>query len=228
MYHLKLTNGDNVIVKTPDEFPSPNNIEEITEPWCTVKIFTQSQYIGGLMKISEDHRGEFTNLEYFGQKNADERAELTYLMPLAEVISNFADQVKSVSAGYASFDYDVTEYRRVDLVKLDILLNHQPHEALSRLVVREKSEEIAEKLVIKLKEVLPPQQFKVPIQAAIGSKVIARETLPALRKDVTAKLYGGDRTRKDKLLKKQAKGKKRLQEQGRIVVPNSIYQKLVM
>jgi GTP-binding protein LepA len=237
IYHVKMTNGENIIVKTPDEFPSPNEIEQTTEPWCRVQIFTQSIYIGGLMKISEEHRGEFLNLKYFGNELTDgqkqhsaqlgQRAELEYRMPLSEVISNFADKVKSVSAGYASLDYEVIEYRPVDLVKLEIFLNYEPYEALARLVVREKADEIGLKTVEKLKDILPQQQFRVPIQASIGSRVIARETLSALRKDVTAKLYGGDRTRKDKLLKKQAKGKKKMQEQGRMVVPNSVYQKII-
>lgn len=237
LYQATLKNNQQISVQSPQDLPEPNQINEIKEPWCKVKIFTPHQYIGALMKISEQHRGQYADLKYFGvhaqrdgQKPSEEitaRARLEYLMPLAEVIRNFFDQVKSVSSGYASLDYEVVDYRPVDLIKLDILLNKQKHETLSRLVIREQAQEIGQNLVKKLKEVLPKQQFKVPIQAVIGGKVIARENLPALRKDVIAKLYGGDRTRKDKLLKKQAAGKKKLQEQGKLHIPNNVYQKII-
>ncbi len=228
LYHVTLKKGDKMNVQSAPDMPDPTYIEKIEEPWCFVSLFSKQEYIGALMKVSEEHRGEFIDMLYFGDKQTGtSRVELHYNMPLSEVISNYHDQIKSVSSGYASLDYEVKEYKSVDLVKLEILLNKESHPALARLVVREQAVEIGKKLVETLKEALPRQQFKVPIQAAIGGSVVARADLPAMRKDVTAKLYGGDRTRKDKLLKKQAKGKKRLQAQGRVSIPHDVYQKII-
>ncbi len=242
LYHVTLKKGETIHVQSAPDMPDPTYIEKIEEPWCKVSLFSKQEYIGALMKVSEEHRGEFIDMQYFARPQsqgssdsgqgdkyieASTRVELHYNMPLSEVISNYHDQIKSVSSGYASLDYEVTEYRAVDLVKLEILLNKEPHPALSRLVVREQAVEIGKKLVETLKEALPRQQFKVPIQAAIGGNVVARADLPAVRKDVTAKLYGGDRTRKDKLLRKQAKGKKRLQAQGKVSIPHEVYQKII-
>ncbi|MCA9392512.1 elongation factor 4, partial [candidate division WWE3 bacterium] len=230
-YEVELRNGQTINVQSAPEMPEPNALTSIKEPWCNVAIYTRNEYIGPLMKISEDHRGEFVDMQYFGGEDGGAagatRVELTYRMPLAEVISNYFDELKSVSQGYASLDYEITEYKEVDLVKLEVLLNKESHPALARLVVREQAVEIGKKLVEKLKDNLPRQQFRVPIQAAIGGSVIARDDIPAMRKDVTAKLYGGDRTRKDKLLKKQAKGKKRMQEQGRVTIPYKTYQEII-
>lgn len=230
-YHVALTKGTLIDVQSPAELPEPNYIETIEEPWCKVSLFTQHEYIGALMKVAESHRAEFVDLAYFGDQatadNITTRAELKYHMPLAEVISNFFDQIKSVSAGYASLDYEITDYRPVDLVRLEVLLNKESHPALARLVVRTQAYDIGERLVNKLKESLPRQQFKVPIQATIGGSVIARADIPAVRKDVTGYLYGGDRTRKDKLLKKQAKGKKRMQAHGRVSIPHNVYQQII-
>lgn len=236
-YKVILKNGTHLNVQSAAEMPEPNEIESIEEPWCKVSLYSRNEYIGPLMQVSEDHRGEFVGMNYLGEKiinnrtdsetTGTTRVELTYQMPLAEVISNYFDEIKSVSSGYASLDYEIIKYQTVDLVKLEILLNKESHPALARLVVRKQSHDIATKLVNKLKENLPRQQFKVPIQAAIGGSVIARDDIAAMRKDVTAKLYGGDRTRKDKLLKKQAKGKKRMQAQGRITIPYKTYQEII-
>lgn len=221
-YQVQTTDGLIQVARAPQELPTPTRVREIQEPWCLVKIFTHRDYVGNLIKMTETRRVEFVDTRYLG-----ERVEMEYRMPLSEVIRDFFDQVKSVSAGYASLDYEVTEYRPVDLVKLEVHLNHQPHEALSQLVVRGQAADVGKRLVYKLKDVLPPQQFQVPIQAVVGGKILARETIPAVRKDVTAKLYGGDRTRKDKLLKKQAAGKKRMQQQGRVHIPFEVYREIV-
>lgn len=228
LYYVDLTNGERVTVQSPDEMPDTTRVVKSEEPWCTVKIFTREEYIGGIMKVTESHRNEYVDLQYMSSQGGHDRAELVYNMPLAEVISNYFDQIKSVSSGYASIDYELTEYREVNLVKLDVLLNHEPYDILSRLVVREQAEDIGLRLVEKLKDTMPKQQYKLAIQAAIGGKVVAREDLSALRKDVTAKLYGGDRTRKDKLLKQQAAGKKRLAgEAGKISIPHDVYQEII-
>ncbi len=198
------------------------------EPWVKITLITPPEFIGPLMHLFTDHRGTYTTTTYFGNQ-----AQLTYHLPLAELISGLVDQVKSASQGYASFDYEPLDYQPVDIVKLDILVHHQPVDALSRLVVRSQAVPLARRLVAKLKDILPPQQFAVPIQAAIGpanggaaGHIIARETKPALRKDVTAKLYGGDQTRKDKLLKKQKKGKKLLAQTASVHVPGHVLTQL--
>lgn len=238
-YRVQKTDGSKVFVRSPEELPSPNETTASYEPWAAVEIYTLDNYLGDLMKISEDRRGKYRNLEYLGsarnnaeslgsaENRGNNRVKLTYQMPLAEIIAGFFYKVKSVSSGYASLDYEVNDYKEVDLARLDILLNKEKHEALSRLVIRSKAENIGQELVNKLKEELPRQQFSVPIQAAVGGNIVARADLPAQRKNVTAKLYGGDRTRKDKLLRKQAAGKKRLQEQGSVEVPGDVYQKVL-
>ncbi len=224
-YKVELTTGEQKIVLSPEDLPDPNQIKSTKEPWCKVQILSQEKHLGDLMKLSEAKRGQFVDLQYIGTQG--ERVQLSYRMPLSEIISNFFDQIKSVSSGYASLDYEVSGYHKVNLAKLDILLNKEKFEVLARLVVREQAQEIAEKLVQKLREELPRQQFSIPIQAAIGGKILARADLSARRKNVTAKLYGGDRTRKDKLLKKQAAGKKKLQEQGKVQIPSKAYQKIL-
>lgn len=233
LYYVTLHSKKIISVQSPQEFPDQSNIDFVTEPWCKVSIFTRQEYLGALLKICENHRGEFIEIIHYGNDITDKsegmltRTEIRYFIPLAEVISNFFDQIKSVSEGYASLDYEVTQYREVDLVKLDVLLNKEAQPALARLVVESQAADIGEKLVAKLKEHLPRHQFKVPIQAAIGGNVVARADVPAMRKDVTAKLYGGDRTRKDKLLEKQAKGKKRMQALGRVNIPHEVYRQII-
>lgn len=231
-YQVTRNDSTTVPIQSPVEMPAPNHIQEITEPWCQVLLYTQQEYIGPLLKVSEDHRGIYKNMEYFGlDQTADaaitSRVRITYEMPLSEVISKYFDQIKSVSSGYASLDYKIIDQRPVDLVRLDVLLNQEAYPALARLVIRNDAPIIGKRIVNKLKDLLPRQQFKVPIQAVVGGKVVARADLPAMRKDVTAKLYGGDRTRKDKLLKKQAAGKKRLQESGKVNIPPQVYQKMI-
>ncbi len=233
LYYVTLRSNKEITVQSPQEFPDQSNIDHTTEPWCNVSIFTRKEYLGSLLKICENHRGEFIEIIHYGNNPENitngliTRTEIRYFIPLAEVISNFFDQIKSVSEGYASLDYEVTQYREVDLVKLDVLLNKEAQPALARLVVESQAADIGEKLVAKLKEHLPRHQFKVPIQAAIGGNVVARADVPAMRKDVTAKLYGGDRTRKDKLLEKQAKGKKRMQTLGRVNIPHEVYRQII-
>lgn len=222
-YQVEKTDGDEILVRSPQELPHPTHIRKIFEPWARVVIYTPKEYLGDLMRVAKAYRGEFVNLEYL----TDRQVKLIYHLPLREVIQKFFDAVKSVSSGYASLDYEVIEAREVKLVRLDILLNKRRYEGFSRLVLDEEAAKVGQKLVQRLKEELPRQQFKVPLQAVVGGKVVARDNLPARRKDVTAKLYGGDRTRKDKLLKKQAEGKKRLQERGSVEVPGSVYQKIL-
>jgi len=222
LYYVTKTNGETISVQAPQDLPEPNLITNITEPWCTVKLYTPNEYLGGVMQIAKDHRGIQESLE-----SMHSRTTLVYKIPLSDVISTFFDRIKSISSGYASFDYDVTEYRPVNLVRLDILLNKVKEESLSRLVVKERLYDVGEKMVATLKESLPRQQFTLPIQAAVGGTIVARETITAMRKDVTAKLYGGDRTRKDKLLKKQKAGKKRMQETGRVRVTPEVYRKIL-
>lgn len=222
LYHVTKTNGEKIDVQAPQDLPESGTIMEINEPWCTVTLYTPNTYLGGVMQVAQNHRGVQESVTSFST-----RSELTYSIPLSDVISTFFDRIKSISSGYASFDYEVSEYRPVELVKLDIFLNKQKEESLSRLVVKERSYEIAEKIVGTLRETLPRQQFAVPIQAAIGGTIIARETISAMRKDVTEKLYGGDRTRKDKLLDKQKKGKKRMQNEGHVRITPEVYQKIL-
>ncbi len=222
LYHVTKASGDIIDVQAPQDLPEPGTTTLTTEPWCTVILYSPNEYLGGVMQVAQNHRGIQESVTSFST-----RSELTYSIPLSDVISTFFDRIKSVSSGYASFDYSISEYRPVELVKLDIYLNKQKEESLSRLVVKDRANEIAEKIVATLKETLPRQQFTLPLQAAIGGTIIARETLSAMRKDVTAKLYGGDRTRKDKLLEKQKKGKKRMQKEGSVRITPEVYQKIL-
>lgn len=192
--------------------------QSIEEPWATLSVFTPRQYLGPMMNVCQEHRGIYQTTEHMG-----EQVKLVYLTPLSEIMTGLFASLKTASSGYASMDYEVSGFRPVDAVRLDILLNHEPVEALSRIVVRAHAERIGRSLVEKLKEILPRQQFAIPMQAAVGGTIIARETLPAFRKDVTEKLYGGDRTRKDKLLEKQKKGKKRLARFGKIDIPQEAF-----
>jgi len=216
-YSVQTTDGQTLIIKNANDFPDPSRIVEVREPMTKTLIFTPQEYLGPLMQIAENRRGKYLNTNFVGN-----RAQLTYIIPLAELISGMFDEIKSASRGFATMDYDITGLEPVEAIKLTILLNHEPAESLSRIIVKSKAIQIGKQMVEKLKELMPSQQFAVPIQAAIGAEIIARETKPALRKDVTAKLYGGDQTRKDKLLKKQKKGKKRLAQFGKVRLESSI------
>ena len=207
---------DGKIIDNPAEFDASAKI--IQEPWVNLKIFAPQQFLGNVMELLQDKRGKFKNMQHFGSQ-----VEFLYEMPLAEMITDFYDKLKSVSSGFASLDWQFLEFREVDAVKVDILVGGEKVDALSQIVFKEKAEFIGRRMVEKLKEVLPRQNFEVAIQALIGGTIIARETLGAFRKDVTAKLYGGDRTRKDKLLEKQKKGKKKMKMIGRVEIPQEAF-----
>jgi GTP-binding protein LepA len=198
--------------------PEVPRIREIREPWITATILTPDEYLGGILKLCQDRRGVQRNLTYVGN-----RAMLEYDLPLNEVVFDFYDRLKSISAGYASFDYTLADYRPGDLVKLTILVNSEPVDALSMLVHRSAAESRGRQMCEKLKELIPPHLFVIPIQAAIGGKIIARETIRALRKDVTAKCYGGDATRKRKLLEAQKRGKKKMRQFGSVEIPQEAF-----
>ncbi|HLV41446.1 MAG TPA: translation elongation factor 4 [Brumimicrobium sp.] len=208
-----------VIVNNPSELPDPSIIEDIEEPYIKAQVITKSEYVGQIMTLCVEKRGELQNQIYLTQ----DRVEITFNMPMAEIVFDFYDRLKSVSKGYASFDYHPIGYKSSDLVKLDVLLNHEQVDALSALVHRNNAFDLGKKICVKLKELIPRQQFEIPIQASIGAKVIARETIKALRKDVTAKCYGGDISRKRKLLEKQKEGKKRMRQVGRVEVPQEAF-----
>jgi GTP-binding protein LepA len=217
--YLSKTPDEKIIVNNPSELPDPSYVDAIEEPYIKAQVITKSEYIGQVMNLCIDKRGELTNQVYLTQ----DRVEITFEMPMAEIVFDFYDRLKSVSRGYASFDYFPIGYRKSDLVKMDVLLNHEQVDALSALVHRSNAFDLGKKICLKLKELIPRQQFEIPIQAAIGAKVIARETIKALRKDVTAKCYGGDITRKRKLLEKQKQGKKRMRQVGRVEVPQEAF-----
>ena len=210
---------DKQIVNNPSDLPDPSTIETIEEPYIKAQVITKSEYVGQVMTLCVEKRGELQNQIYLTQ----DRVEITFKMPMAEIVFDFYDRLKSVSRGYASFDYHPVGYQVSDLVKLDVLLNHEQVDALSALVHRSNAFDLGKKICLKLKELIPRQQFEIPIQASIGAKVIARETIKALRKDVTAKCYGGDISRKRKLLEKQKEGKKRMRQVGRVEVPQEAF-----
>jgi GTP-binding protein LepA len=207
------------IVNNPSELPDPSTIDRIEEPYIKAQVITKSEYIGQIMTLCIEKRGELKNQVYLTQ----DRVELSFEMPLAEIVFDFYDRLKSVSRGYASFDYHPIGYKASDLIRMDMLLNGEQLDALSALVHRSNAYDLGKKICVKLKELIPRQQFEIPIQAAIGAKVIARETIKALRKDVTAKCYGGDISRKRKLLEKQKEGKKRMRQVGRVEVPQEAF-----
>jgi GTP-binding protein LepA len=218
-YKVRLRAGEEIMVDNPTDFPGEGLIEGAEEPYIRASVITPSGYLGNVMTLCMEKRGVQTNMTYLDEK----RVELVYDMPLAEVLFDFYDRLKSVSRGYASFDYDITGYKVTDLVKLDVLLNGKPVDALSQLVFRDRAYDRARMVCERLRDEIPRQQFKIPIQGAIGSQVIARETVNALRKDVLAKCYGGDITRKRKLLEKQKEGKKRMKMVGDVELPQSAF-----
>ena len=218
IYKMRLTNGEEIEIHNPVDMPDVVRIAEIREPWIRATILTPDEYLGAVLKLCQDRRGEQVDLNYVGS-----RAMVIYDLPLNEVVFDFYDRLKSVSKGYASFDYHLTDYRGADLVKMSILVNGEPVDALSMLAHRARAEARGRAMCEKLKELIPPHMFQIPIQAAIGAKIIARETVRALRKDVTAKCYGGDVTRKRKLLDKQKEGKKRMRQFGKVEIPQEAF-----
>jgi GTP-binding protein LepA len=218
IYQITLTNGDEIEIHNPVDMPDPVKLREIKEPWIEATILTPDEFLGSILKLCQDRRGVQRDLNYVGN-----RAMVKYDLPLNEVVFDFYDRLKSVSKGYASFDYHLTDYRVADLVKMQILVNAEPVDALSMLVHKTRAESRGRAMVEKLKELIPPHMFQIPIQAAIGAKVIARETVRAFRKDVTAKCYGGDATRKRKLLDKQKEGKKRMRQFGKVDIPQEAF-----
>nr|MBS0038492.1 elongation factor 4 [Saprospiraceae bacterium] len=218
-YQAYTKKGGMKVINTPSDLPEPTVLEYVEEPYIEAQIITMPEFIGGIMTLCLDKRGILKKQVYLTQ----ERVELTFDLPLAEIVFDFYDRLKSISRGYASFDYTPLDYRKSELVKLDILLNGDVVDALSALVHRTKAEALGRRICKKLKELLPRQQFVIAVQAAIGAKVIARETISAMRKDVTAKCYGGDISRKRKLLEKQKKGKKKMRQVGNIDVPQRAF-----
>ncbi len=218
-YNVRTTRGEELVVRTPSDLPEPNFIQYVEEPFISAQIITKPEFIGTIMTLCMEKRGILKKQYYLTQ----DRVELAFELPLAEIVFDFYDRLKSLSRGYASFDYQPLDYRQSDLVKLDIRLNNEPVDALSALVHRDKAEAFGRKICKKLKELLPRQQFVIAIQAAVGAKIIARETISAMRKDVTAKCYGGDITRKRKLLEKQKEGKRRMRQFGKVEVPQKAF-----
>ena len=218
-YRLRVGSGDEITIDNPLSYPDPTEITYAEEPYIHASIITPDDYLGNIISLCLDKRGVQTKLEYLDRK----RVELEYDMPLADVLFEFYDKLKSVSRGYASFDYEVTNYRETKLVRLDILINGKPLDALSVLLFAENAQSRAREICKKLREEIPRHQFKIPIQGPIGNQIIARETISAYRKDVTAKCYGGDITRKRKLLERQKEGKKRMKIVGNVEVPQSAF-----
>jgi GTP-binding protein LepA len=217
--YMKADPTARVLVTNPSDYPDVTRLDRIEEPYIKAQIITKSEYVGAIMTLCIDKRGEIKGQSYL----TSDRVELSFDMPLAEIVFDFYDRLKTISRGYASFDYTPIEYRASDLVRVDILLNSEPVDALSALIHRTKSHDIGRRLCEKLKELIPRQQFVIAIQASIGAKIIAREKLSDLRKDVTAKCYGGDISRKRKLLEKQKAGKKRMRQLGNVEVPQQAF-----
>ena len=219
VYHVNTTDGDMLEVSNPSEFPDPTKVDSIEEPYVKAQIMVPQEYVGAVMELAQRKRGDFVTMDYID----DNRVNVIYQIPLAEIVFDFFDKLKSSTRGYASFDYEISEYRRSKLVKMDILLNGDKVDALSFIVHKEFAYERGKLIVEKLKKIIPRQQFEVPIQAAIGQKIVARSDIKALRKNVLAKCYGGDVSRKRKLLEKQKAGKKRMKAIGSVEVPQEAF-----
>jgi GTP-binding protein LepA len=218
-YEVETTDGIKKVVRNPTDLPEAGQIEEISEPYVSVMVVSPSEYIGTIMQLCQDRRGSLKEMHYL----SPERVEIRYHMPLAEIIFDFFDQLKSKTKGYASLDYEPVGLHSANLVRVDVLLNEQPVDAFSTIVHRDRAYDYGKNMTERLRKLIPRQQFDVPIQAAIGSRVIARETVRAKRKDVIAKCYGGDVTRKRKLLERQKEGKKRMKQIGSVEVPQSAF-----
>jgi len=218
-YRVITDDGEELVIDNPADLPDPAAIDTVLEPYLRTTIITPTTYTGALMDLCQNKRGEMVKMEYL----SPERVELQYRMPLGEVVMDFFDQLKSRTQGYASLDYEPVGYEPADLVKVDILIAGEPVDAFSSIIHKEKSYDYGKKMVDKLRELIPRQQFDVPIQAAIGARILSRQTVKAYRKDVTAKLYGGDVSRKRKLLEKQKEGKKRMKHLGRVEVPSDAF-----
>ena len=218
VYEITMTDGTEIELHNPADMPDVVKVAEIREPWINATIYTPDEYLGAILKLCQDRRGIQTELSYVGG-----RALVKYELPLNEVVFDFYDRLKSISRGYASFDYEIIGHRAENLVKLQILVNEEPVDALAMLVHRDRAESRGRQMCERLKDLIPRQMFKIPIQAAIGGRVVARETISAMRKDVTAKCYGGDATRKKKLLEKQKKGKQRMRQFGKVEIPQEAF-----
>ena len=217
-YKINLSNGNQITLHNPADMPDPSTIASIEEPWVKATILVPDEYLGAVLKLCTERRGEQEDLTYVGN-----RAMVVYKIPLNEIVFDFYDRLKSITSGYASFDYELVGYHPSDLVKVQILINEEPVDALAFLCHRSEAESRGRQICERLKDLIPRHLFKIPIQAAIGGRVVARETISALRKDVTAKCYGGDVTRKRKLLDKQKKGKQRMRQFGKVEVPQSAF-----
>ena len=219
IYQVNMIDGEMLLIDNPATLPDPQKRESIEEPYVRIEIYAPNDYNGTLMGLCQDRRGDFVDMKFI----TTDRVTLIYEIPLAEVVTDFFDQMKSRTKGYASMEYHLIGYRKNDLVRLDVLINAERADPLTTIVHRDKAYSVGRGLVEKLKELIPKQQFKIPLQASIGSRVIASESISALRKDVLAKCYGGDISRKKKLLKKQAKGKKRMKSMGKVDVPQEAF-----
>ena len=219
IYKIIKSDGETVYIDNPTNYPDPSHISEAYEPMATAHIYAPSEYVGNIMELCQDRRGIFKNMKYIDS----DRVDIHYELPLNEIIYDFFDTLKSRTRGYASFDYEILGYVKSDLVKLDMMLNGDIVDALSFIIHKDKAYTRGRKMAEKLKEKIPRQMFEIPIQACIGGKVIARETVKAMRKDVLAKCYGGDITRKKKLLEKQKEGKKRMRQLGTVEVPQDAF-----
>jgi len=222
-FEVTRTNGEVELLSNPSLFPEPNYIDKIEEPFIKAEILVPSEFVGSLMELCQNKRGNYVDLEYID----DVRRKIIYELPLVEVVFDFFDSLKSISKGYASFDYELIGYKKTNLAKVDILLNGEKVDAFSFVVHRDFAEQRGRIITKRLKEVIPRHNFEIPVQAVIGGKIIARENIKAYRKDVTAKLYGGDRTRRDKLLKKQKAGKAKAKQFGSVEVPQDAFIKVL-
>jgi GTP-binding protein LepA len=218
-YHVHLSDGSEITIENPSRLPDAGKYDSIDEPFVKSQVIVPKEYVGGIMKLAEEKRGVYVSMEYL----TPDKVSLSYEFPLGEIMFDFFDKMKSVSKGYASFDYEPMGYRRGALVKLDVLLNGEPVDAFSVIIHKDKAYTWGNALCTKLKELIPQQMFEVAIQAAIGGRVISRTTVKALRKNVTAKCYGGDITRKRKLLEKQKEGKKRMKAVGTVEIPQEAF-----